>query len=535
MMDREHHALAHGWGDLGWWNYYFLAKFVLLWMGLLNFNALLNLGFAVGLLLPLPGRLLPALRQVIAVPLGIALLYKDSWFPPFRRMLEQGEVLDFTPAYMLELLTRFINWDIVGVLAVLGLFFILVAPWLRLTLVSVAGVCWIFLAGVLPTLVPTVEVRTAVAESVAVASGPADSAVIDAWLDDFYSQQAGQAVVFPDRNATAEPFDLLFLNICSLAWDDLDGAGLRDNALLRSMDVVFDSFNSATSYSGPAAIRVLRAGCGQTPHQALYQEAPQHCLLFENLARLGFSPETLLNFDGPLVPAYQELLMNQGLPAVSFSTGRLQQVLRGYDGSPMARDYDVLQEWWRRRQAAGKEAVSLFYNTITLHDGNLIIAANGTTRRASFQERARTLLDDLHRFVDTLEQSGRRVMLVLIPEHGAALQGDLMQISGMREIPAPSITHVPVGLKLINMDTPALAAPHHVIAPVSHLALAELVLRLYRNQGTAVDWPTLLSDLPTTAVVSENSDARVVEYGGVPYVQVGNQRQWMPYPTRGRR
>src|SRR5690606_25628397 len=101
--------------------------------------------------------------------------------------------------------------------------------------------------------------------------------------------------------------------------------------------------------------------------------------------------------------------------------------------------------------------------------------------------------------------------------------------------PAPAITKVPVGLKLINMDMPAQAAPQHVVAPTSHLALAELVVRLYRNQGTGVDWPTLLSDLPTTAVVSENSDARVVEYGGIPYVQVGNQRQWMPYPTRGGR
>ncbi|MGM3367036.1 cellulose biosynthesis protein BcsG, partial [Escherichia coli] len=83
----------------------------------------------------------------------------------------------------------------------------------------------------------------------------------------------------------------IILNICSLAWSDLDEVGLRQNNLLDHMDVVFDDFNSATAYSGPAAIRLLRASCGQTSHTALFDPVPAECQLFSNLQRLGFQSE----------------------------------------------------------------------------------------------------------------------------------------------------------------------------------------------------------------------------------------------------
>ncbi|MGH8462841.1 MAG: cellulose biosynthesis protein BcsG, partial [Pseudomonas sp.] len=136
--------------ELGLWNLYFLIKFVLLWMGLLDFNALLNLLLAAGLLLPLPGRWLPRLRQVIAVPLGVALFYKDTWYPPFRRLFEQSEVLAFSVDYVIDLLGRFVNWDVLGVLFAIALLYLFIAPWLRLTVVTVALLLWVYLAGALP-------------------------------------------------------------------------------------------------------------------------------------------------------------------------------------------------------------------------------------------------------------------------------------------------------------------------------------------------------------------------------------------------
>ena len=91
----------------------------------------------------------------------------------------------------------------------------------------------------------------------------------------------------------------------------------------------------------------------------------------------------------------------------------------------------------------------------------------------------RALIDDLNGFIKQLELSGRRVVVVIVPEHGAALHGDRMQIAGMREIPSPSITRVPVGIKLVGMGRNPNAAPLHITEPSSFLALSEIISRLY--------------------------------------------------------
>ncbi|WP_251277537.1 cellulose biosynthesis protein BcsG, partial [Enterobacter hormaechei] len=78
-------------------------------------------------------------------------------------------------------------------------------------------------------------------------------------------------------------------NICSLSWSDIEAAGLMDHPLWKHFDFVFKNFNSETSYSGPAAVRLLRASCGQLSHTNLYQPSGADCYLFENLAKLGFN------------------------------------------------------------------------------------------------------------------------------------------------------------------------------------------------------------------------------------------------------
>jgi len=299
------------------------------------------------------------------------------------------------------------------------------------------------------------------------------------------------------------------------------------------MDVIFDRFNSATSYSGPAAIRLLRASCGQPRHQALYEPAPEQCLLFQNLANLGFHAETLMNHNGKF-DGFAGEIEAQGMPQPVLASQKFARALAGFDGSPIARDFDVLNGWWQRRQALPEPQVSLFYNSISLHDGNRIVGADGNAQSAAYRPRAQRLLDDLNRFIDELERSGRPVALLLVPEHGAALHGDRMQIAGMREIPRPSITQVPVGLKLIGMDAPHGTQPVHIQQPTSFLALSELVSRLYaaRQQGSTPNLEALVADLPQTELVSETAGAQVIERAGKPYVRLSGQTIWLPYPNR---
>ncbi|MEX0634786.1 cellulose biosynthesis protein BcsG [Serratia ureilytica] len=100
----------------------------------------------------------------------------------------------------------------------------------------------------------------------------------------------------------------------------------------------------------------------------------------------------------------------------------------------------------------------------------------------------------MNTFLDQLEKSGRKVVVVIVPEHGAALVGDKMQMSGLRDIPSPNITHTPVGIKLVGMKAPHQGSPLQIKTPSSYLALSELVSRLVDGKvfsEPSVDWQAL--------------------------------------------
>jgi cellulose synthase operon protein YhjU len=298
------------------------------------------------------------------------------------------------------------------------------------------------------------------------------------------------------------------------------------------MDVIFDDFNSATSYSGPAGIRLSRASCGQQSHSKLYDEPSPHCLLFDNLRQLGYTPEFTLNHNG----AYQDYLQTLDklghIPPPVKDTGSFERALVAFDGSPIWRDIDVLGRWWERRQSLDAARTVLFYNSITLHDGNRFIKPNGGTTRADFAPRAQMLLDDLSNFVGQLERAKRPVLLVLVPEHGASVRGDRLQIAGLREIPSPGITQIPVAIKMIGAKAPAPRQTVHITQPTSYLAVSEVIARLIRENAFSsqeFDLEKTVAGLPETPAVSENESAIVLRYGDKSYIQLAKS-DWQPYP-----
>lgn len=107
-----------------------------------------------------------------------------------------------------------------------------------------------------------------------------------------------------------------------------------------------------------------------------------------------------------------------------------------------------------------------------------------------------------------------------------------MQVSGLRDIPSPSITDVPVGVKFFGMKAPHQGAPIVIDQPSSFLAISDLVVRVLDGKiftKDNVDWKKLTSGLPQTAPVSENSNAVVIQYQDKPYVRL-NGGDWVPYP-----
>ena len=169
-----------------------------------------------------------------------------------------------------------------------------------------------------------------------------------------------------------------------------------------------------------------------------------------------------------------------------------------------------------------------------------------TSRRSldTYKPRLVQLLADFDRFIDDLEKSGRPVALVLVPEHGAALRGDKLQISGMREIPSPRITLVPTAVKLIGIQPPAPidgapAAPTKptvpvvVSKPMSYLDLFSLLSDWLTDSPYAAQPLQTLAErvekLPGTRFVAENADVVTLRNDDGQYFLKSGNDPWIKY------
>ncbi len=372
--------------------------------------------------------------------------------------------------------------------------------------------------------------NTPVVGDIPAQTAPPTSANLNAWLSSFYQSEEKRSTKFPDAlPADAQPFELLVINICSLSNADIEAAGLMQHPLWSHFDIRFTNFNSATSYSGPAAIRLLRASCGQPSHTNLYQPAGNQCYLFDNLSKLGFAQQLMLDHNGVFGGFLKEIRDNGGVQSPLMDQSKLPVNLFSFDGSPVYDDLAVLKRWQESEGQGAEKRTATFFNILPLHDGNHY---QGQSKTADYKARAQKLFDELDTFFTELEKSGRKVMVVVVPEHGAALQGDKMQVSGLRDIPSPSITHVPAAVKFFGMKAPHQGAPIVIDQPSSYLAVSELVARAVDGKmfnEDSVDWQAYTNSLPQTAPVSENSNAVVMQYQGKPYVRL-NGGDWVPYP-----
>ena len=533
------------WHGLGGWNIYFLAKFALLWAGYLNFHPLINLVFAAFLIFPLPRAGLRRIRHWLALPVGVGIFYHDTWLPGMESIRAQGaQVFSFTLDYWLELLGRFINWEMVGAGFVMLTLYLFIAQWLRFTPWILLALLWLWVSpqvsnpfasskGASEHALNTSreETRSSVLpmEEQLDQSAPPTNENLNAYLDDFYREEQERLVHFPESlPAQATPFDVLIINVCSLAWHDVEASGLSGHPVWSHFDIRFNRFNSATSYSGPSSIRLLRASCGQTSHQGLYVTAPKQCLLFENLAQLGFAKQVAMDHSGDFGNYLTGLQQYAGLDVTPMDKKGLAHDLASFDGEPIYRGDALFGRWLNERTQSQAARNVTFFNLIALHDGNRYVASR---QIAPYKARLKTLLDQLDDFMTTLEQSGRKVAVVMVPEHGAALTGDKMQMAGLRDIPSPSITQVPVGVALLGTKAPH-EATRNVDTPSSFLAVSELVSRLVGKDvfgSETIDWDALLGDLPQTPSVSENQGSVVIEYQGKYHIKLG-QGDWVPYP-----
>lgn len=535
---------------MGLWNYYFIAKLALYYGHWIGFHRWENLGFALLLLWPLKNRARRLDRDLASIPVAISLLYYDSWLPPFYRLLSQaGNLGDFSGDYLLELLGRFINPGLVLGLILLSLIIALLGQWLRITTLTLLGLLFApQLAGLFSAPAQSPAQQTPAnqaqactgneasgsplaADQLSQVSAAEDDSGLDASLERFFANEATRRVEFPKAKVEqGTPYDLIFLHICSLSWDDIRFTGDKAK-LLERFQIVFDHFNAASTYSGPAAIRFLRGNCGQPRHDELYSEALPACYLFHQLEDAGFSPQLLMNHDGHFGEFLQDVQRRGGLNLKPQANDHAKEVMHGFDGSPIYEDISVLEHWWRQRLTNDGKPVALFYNSITLHDGNKIPGVASQLSIDTYPMRYKKFMVDLESFLDELEHSQRKAIVVLIAEHGAALSGDSMQISGLREIPSPKITLVPAAIRLIGLPADSHLTRQIVSAPSSYLALSTVLARMIEHNPfdrQLDDLDDYTRELPQTEFVAENEKTLIMRRQGK-YLMRTPDQVWMDY------
>ena len=527
---------------MGIWNFYFITKLFLYFGHYIGFHVLVNLVFALLLTIPIQHARLKLLRQIIGIPIGIALFYYDTWLPPFSRLfLHTSQLSGFDLAYVAEIAGRFISFPVIIALVLLYIVYFFAKKRLRISSFVLLAMFLPLIplgtksldlpgtndsSGIMASQPPSGSPQPA-AEKIA---QPATESELTASLDKFYKEEAARTVSFTPLKKSDPPFDIIFLQICSLSWDDLNFVNEKNNPLFKRFNIVFTNFNSAASYSGPAARRLLRGSCGQQNHHDLYEPNPSPCNTFDNLQQAGFEPQLAMNHDGAFDNFLSGIRKHGVLNITPFDLKTMPAYLQSFDGSPISDDYTVLSKWWEKRLKMPTESVALYYNSISLHDGNHY-PNKPPKSMDDYHPRLTKLLDDLDRFFTQLNATGRRAVVVFIPEHGASLRGDKMQISGMREIPSPLISNVPVGIKLIGVQENIAMEPLIVPQATSYLAVSKLLSDLIKTSPfgrNITSFDEYVRNIPITEFVSENDDIVIMRQGNQQFMR-SKDSDWVRY------
>lgn len=537
MQTRIENGAGPRFTGLGVWNVYFIIAFALAAFGYIELNLLGNALLMAWLLLPVGPKWLRILRGTLGVAAAAVLLYSESWLPGVDSILaNKGGIAGFSLLYMAEFALDFINVKMVGwgLLVFLGYF--LVRRYVRVTFFTIVyflgAVTMPWVQSILPERAPVVTADAGGQTNEAAApakTGKADAKAVGEWYDAFLAYEHDRRARFPNGLSEKDtPFDILLLSICSVSNDDLAVSQLDQHPLFKEFNIRFDSFNAATAYSGPALLRLLNGACGQPSHSELYGERRPECEIMTRLGTLGYSQRLLMDHSGEYDNFLQSMRDKAGVTA-TLDNAKYPTRYMGFDDEEIADSLAVLRHWQRTQVKSKAGRTATLINFIALHDGNRL---PGRGRAEPFKPRAQEMFDNIRTFLRELERSGRKTMVVIVPEHGAAVRGDKIQVPRLRDIPTMRISRVPVMVKFVGLKGMP-NEPVHVTGNTSYLALTSLIGKTletdyFSKDGGTVPLEQLVHDLPQTNPVSENGTVQTLEYQGREYFRQ-NGGEWKPY------
>ncbi len=216
-----------------------------------------------------------------------------------------------------------------------------------------------------------------------------------------------------------------------------------------------------------------------------------------------------------------------GFTAALSSQKNYESRYYSFDGEPIYADADVFAAYLKDIDPDSTTRQATLFNLVALHDGNKFADKRdqGENHNASFKRRAQILLDEIKEFEQKLAQSGRPTLVLFVPEHGAALQGDKIQMARLRDIPSKLITHVPVYAKFFNVQRSAeqpASSPVVIDYPTSYEVLGEIISRTITTDYFQGNTPlTAITDnLPATYFVSENEGALVLRFQNTDFLRL---------------
>ena len=283
----------------------------------------------------------------------------------------------------------------------------------------------------------------------------------------------------------------------------------------KNFDYIFTNFNSATSYSNPAVLRLLRSTCGQTTEDKLFTDVNSQCYIMEDLRKLGYSTYTILNHDGNY-SGFKDAIVKYGKADVPLDNSKLKPAEVSFDDTLIYSDKDALSLWFASPEADIHKNSALFYNSITLHTGSKYVNNPYLSNNDQYTLSLSDLTNDINEIFDRIKKTNRKTIVLLVGEHGAAIRGSALQPATVREIPLPQITQVPAVIKFFGPGFNERTDGYGIVndKPLSYLGIMELLSRVLQKNpynGEQLLKLKLTDNLPETSFVSESQSGTILQ------------------------
>lgn len=520
------------------WGFYFLSKFALHCFDKISMHAFNNFLLAVLVFIPFKTKILKIIRNLLGLFFSICLLTNEiNSFVVFDFQKLIVIINDFGLSYIFELIQRLLDFKFLFYFICAFLVYILISWRLRTSTLSFVV---IIIVAIWPMMHFDKKQVNNFENSKNSQSLSSDRDYLvsnefknpDEFIRNFFFNESKRKI---NLGIGKNPnFDILLLQVCSLSWDDMDYVNFSNHPVIKESSIIFTDFNTATSYSGPASIRLLQGNCGQKKHQALYEGVDEQCFVFPALEKLGYETQALLNHDGRFDGFADELQVRGGLNGKLASNKNAIASMKSFDNSIIYNDYSTLSQWYQARlqRQTDLQPVALYYNSISLHDGVHLLGQKAGSSLKSYKPRLEQLFNDFSKFIGDVEKGGRLTVIIMVPEHGANLRGDSMQIPGMREIPSPSITLGPAVVKIVN--GPQGNFGHVRIEKTSSyfdlFTLLDALLKHSPFEAESVDLEQYVQQIQGTPFVTESSAVTVIRNPQGEYMlRAGEGNPWIAY------